>query len=106
MKKTIALLLALCMLLCLAACAKDAPDPTTEPAPVVEDDTEAPTDATEPTETEPATVARPTADGQAVEAYDLTFYVPESLTANEYNGMLGVYEFYTGEFAGAGTEVM
>ncbi|MBR5411253.1 MAG: hypothetical protein IK104_11335 [Clostridia bacterium] len=55
----------------------------------------------EPSEapTEPAPV-RPTADGQSVEAYDVSFYLPESLTANEWNGMLGVYDFYTGEYVG------
>jgi len=101
MKKTLALLLALVLLAALSACGKKTPAPAGDETTVpVENETEAPTD--EETEApEPETVARPTADGQAVEAYDLSFYLPEGLTANEYNGMLGFYEFYTGEFAGS-----
>ena len=103
MKKIISVL---CVILSLAlmvsvfaACGKQKP---AEPA-VTDDATEAPTDAvtTEPPATEAPTVARPTAEGQLVEAYDLTFYLPESLTPNEWNGMLGVYEFYTGEYSGS-----
>jgi len=59
------------------------PVPTT-PAPTAEPTTEAPT-----------TAARPMADGQSVEAYDLLAFLPSSLEANEYNGMLGVWEYYT-----------
>ena len=94
----------LCMLFSLAtfvllfaACGKTEPAETTAPVIAAEDDTASETDAPEETTAEPETVARPTADGQAVEAYDISFYLPESLTANEWNGMLGVYDFYTGE---------
>ena len=99
MKKTVAILLALLMLVSFAACGKNTP-PANDPETTVPTETEAPTEE-DTTEPEPETVARPTADGQAVEAYDLSFYVPNSMTANEYNGMLGVYEFYTGEYAGS-----
>ena len=37
----------------------------------------------------------PTAGGVPVEIYDLYVEYPEGMTANSYNGMLGVYEFYT-----------
>lgn len=37
----------------------------------------------------------PTADGVPVEIYDLYVEYPAGMTANSYNGMLGVYEFYT-----------
>lgn len=105
MKKTLALILVLLMLAALSACAKDPAAPSESgPAISEEDKTETPvsgateaTEATAPTEPEPETVSRPTADGQAVEAYDISFYLPEDMTANEWNGMLGVYDFYTGE---------
>lgn len=99
MKKTIAWILVVLMLAAFSACAKDPAAPSeSEPAISEEDKTETPvSDATEPTEPEPETVSRPTADGQAVEAYDISFYLPEDMTANEWNGMLGVYDFYTGE---------
>ncbi len=100
MKKTVVILLALLMLVSFAACGKNTPA-TTDPETTAPAETEAPTEAEDTTEAEPETVARPTADGQAVEAYDLSYYVPNSMTANEYNGMLGVYEFYTGEYAGS-----
>ncbi len=47
-----------------------------------------------------APVSRPAGDVQEVRAYDVSFYLPESLTANEWNGMMGVYEFYTGVYSG------
>ena len=100
MKKTIVILLALLMLAAFAACGKNTPA-TTDPETTAPAETEAPTEAEDTTEAEPETVARPTADGQAVEAYDLSFYLPSDITANEYNGMLGVYEFYTGDHSGS-----
>ena len=45
--------------------------------------------------------SRPEADGLEVKAYDITFYLPKELTANEWNGMLGVYDYYTGEYVGS-----
>ena len=33
---------------------------------------------------------------------ELSVYLPEELQTSPYNGMLGVYEFYTGEFKDAG----
>ena len=62
-------------------------------------ETEAPEDETEAPA--PEKVPRPGADGRLCEAYDLTFFVPYSMTPNSYNGMMGVYEYYTGEFAGS-----
>ena len=83
-----------------------APEPDTTEVAVsdtdVPTDTEVPTETEAPTDTEaPETVARPAADGQECLAYDLSFYLPSSLTPNEWNGMLGVYEYYTGEYSGS-----
>lgn len=46
----------------------------------------------------------PTADGTQVDLdyYGVSYYVPSAMKANEYNGMLGVYDFYTGEYVGTG----
>ncbi|MBP5246185.1 MAG: hypothetical protein J6036_06990 [Clostridia bacterium] len=41
-------------------------------------------------------------NGINVDEYGLSFYVPENLTANPYNGMLYVWEFYTGEYTSSG----
>ncbi len=113
MKKLISLL---CILLSLAllltgfaACGKtEKPADTTEAteAPAAEDTVDA-ADTTEATEAPEDTTAEPvsriTAEGGTlVEAYDISFCVPESLTANDWNGMLGVYDFYTGEYTGSG----
>ena len=38
---------------------------------------------------------RPTAGGVPVEIYDLYAEYPEGMTENPYNGMLGVYNYYT-----------
>lgn len=106
MKKTIALIGMMSLILAfslLAGCGEQQPAQGTEPTSSVAADGSSVPSATEPapTSAEPEPVSRPTADGQAVEAYDLSFYVPSDLTPNEYNGMLGVYEFYTGEFVGS-----
>ena len=102
MKKAIACVLVLVLLAALVACGKTPAAPgesgTTiqnESETEIAAQTESEPDPT--TEPEPETVSRPTADGQAVEAYDISFYLPESMIANEWNGMLGVYDFYTGE---------
>lgn len=44
----------------------------------------------------------PTGDGIHVniEEYGISFYMPEGMVANEYNGMLGVYDYYTGVYYG------
>lgn len=44
---------------------------------------------------------RPTAGGVPVEIYDLCAEYPEGMTENKYNGMLGVYNYYTA----AGTDL-
>ncbi|MBO4583910.1 MAG: hypothetical protein J5756_02455 [Clostridia bacterium] len=44
---------------------------------------------------------RPTAGGVPAEIYDLCVEYPEGMTENEYNGMLGVYNYYTA----AGTDL-
>ena len=41
-------------------------------------------------------------NGINVDEYGLSFYVPENLTANPYNGMLYVWEFYTGDYTSSG----
>ena len=47
--------------------------------------------------------ARPTvSEGRALSANELEFFLPEELNKSPYNGMLGVYEFYTGELKDAG----
>ena len=40
---------------------------------------------------------RPVADGVAFEATELEFYLPSDFQKSPTNGMLGVYEYYTGE---------
>ena len=100
--KILCVILSILMAVTLFAACKKPTGGETEPASST-DNTEAVTDATEATEeatdeTTAEPVSRPTADGQLVEAYDITFYLPEFLTANSYNGMLGVYDFYTGEY--------
>ncbi len=42
----------------------------------------------------------PPADGQLIEAHALVCYLPNALMPTEYNGTLGVYVFYTGEYTG------
>jgi len=52
---------------------------------------------------------KPTADGKNIDEYGLSFYVPNALKANSYNGMLYTWEFYTGEYVGSypdGIDVM
>ena len=44
---------------------------------------------------------RPTAGGVPAEIYDLCVEYPEGMTENKYNGMLGVYNYYTA----AGTDL-
>ena len=103
MKKTVSVLCILLSLLlavsAFAACGKQkTPEPDTAAPTDNAPDTEAPESTDEITEA-PATVVYPTAEGgQAVQTYDISFYVPDTLTPNTYNGMLGVYEFYTGEY--------
>jgi len=43
---------------------------------------------------------KPKADGQNVDEYGLSFYIPNQMTANSYNGMLYTWEYYTGDFVG------
>ena len=108
MKKTLlffALILTLSVLLisCGGTAEKESEKDGTETEVESKTDTQSETEAeTEPETTEevPETVARPTADGQEVHAYDLYFFLPADLEPNEYNGMLGVYVFYTGQFTG------
>ena len=107
MKKVLiicALILTFSVLLisCGGAAEKESEKISTEADAESKTETETETE-TEPETTEevPETVARPTADGQEVHAYDLYYFLPENLTPNEYNGMLGVYVFYTGEYSGS-----
>ena len=103
------LCVSLCLLMALslfAACGKTGGESGTQPSEVdteaTADISEAPADETDAEETDAPTaesVSRPTAEGgQLVKAYDVTLYLPEFLTANEWNGMLGVYDYYTGEY--------
>ena len=43
---------------------------------------------------------KPKADGQNVDEYGLSFYIPNGLTANKYNGTLYTWEYYTGNIVG------
>lgn len=43
---------------------------------------------------------KPTADGQNVDEYGLSFYLPSAMTANSYNGTFYTWEFYTGDYVG------
>lgn len=45
---------------------------------------------------------RPVAKGIAFETKELEFYLPEGFLKSPTNGMLGVFEFYTGEWKDAG----
>ncbi len=107
MKKALlltALLIAASIL--FAACGASVPEdtsPATEPG-TASVETGIQTEPETETETEEETkppVVRPSADGQEVLAYDVSFYLPSDITANEWNGMLGVYDFYTGEYSGS-----
>lgn len=44
----------------------------------------------------------PTGDGVQInlESYGISFYIPSQMQANEYNGMLGVYDYYSGTYSG------
>ena len=43
-------------------------------------------------------------DGSSLhQSYDLQYSLPDWMLAMKYNGMLGVYEFYTGDFNGSPT---
>lgn len=44
----------------------------------------------------------PTGDGIHVniEEYGISFYMPNGMVTNEYSGVLGVYDYYTGEYHG------
>ena len=46
---------------------------------------------------------RPKADGEDIDisGYGLSLFIPNGFTANEYNGMLYVWEYYTGSYVGS-----
>ena len=106
MKKLRSLLcLPLCVcltLICFAACGKTE-QPENETSADAAGSTAADETSTEPEETSAEPVSRITAKGGTlVEAYDISFCAPESLTANDWNGIPGVYDFYTGDYSGGG----
>lgn len=43
---------------------------------------------------------KPKADGKNIDEYGLSFYIPNALKANSYNGTFYTWEFYTGEYVG------
>lgn len=43
---------------------------------------------------------RPKADGEDFDQYGLALYIPNGFTANPYNGMLYVWDYYTGSYVG------
>ena len=47
---------------------------------------------------------KPKADGQNIDEYGLSFYIPSAMKANSYNGALYVWDFYTGEPVGYSVE--
>ena len=58
----------------------------------------------EPSSEEPGPTAPEAPEGGVFhKSFELTYYLPDFLLAMKYNGMLGVYEFYTGSFNGSPT---
>ena len=47
---------------------------------------------------------KPKADGQNIDEYGISFYIPSALKANPYNGTFYTYEFYTGDYVGYSPE--
>lgn len=41
-------------------------------------------------------IVKPTADGVELTVESLNFFIPTGFTENSYNGMMGVYDYYTG----------
>ncbi len=41
-------------------------------------------------------IVKPTADGDELTVESLNFFIPTGYTENSYNGMMGVYDYYTG----------
>ncbi len=48
---------------------------------------------------------KPTADGVEKTIVKLNLFIPEGYTDNTYNGMMGVYDFYTGDVTGSDLNV-
>ena len=48
------------------------------------------------TETKEEKIKKPTADGDEKTVESLNFFIPTGYTENSYNGMMGVYDYYTG----------
>lgn len=44
---------------------------------------------------------KPKADGENVDEYGLSFFIPNGLTPNKYNGTLYTWEYYTGQYVGS-----
>ncbi len=59
----------------------------------------------EPEPSSPEAPVKPTepAGSKLHQAYDLFYPLPDWILAMKYNGMMGVYEFYTGDFNGSPT---
>ncbi|MBO4413319.1 MAG: hypothetical protein IKX86_04585 [Clostridia bacterium] len=53
----------------------------------------------------PSASNRPTAEGIDKKVYDLCFYIPDGTVNNPYNGLLGVWEFYTEEYGMPGADI-
>lgn len=112
LKMILTLALASSMLLTLSSCLF----PIKKGGSVATDETgeqktsAAETAASEPASAEPAKETkkadRPKADGIEKHIYDLYFYVPEGTADNPYNGMLGVWEFYTEDLDKPGVDIM
>ena len=48
------------------------------------------------TEAKEEKIEKPTADGVELIVESLNFFIPTGFTENSYNGMMGVYDYYTG----------
>ena len=51
-------------------------------------------------------VEKPTAQGDEKTVEQLNFFVPQGFNSNSYNGMMGIYDFYTGENSGLEVNVV
>ena len=100
MKKTIAIIMLLSVVIALFSGCTGSPAPAATESTTEKETGKSTGAAVSTSSPSEGTAEVPPADGQLIEAHDLVCYLPNALIPTEYNGTLGVYVFYTGEFTG------